>query len=77
MNCGCSFPLGNSWSLNSMLMENRDEILKTLRVRTCEVHYMWVAELAIQLGPPRICQCTKVQFQGVRFAACLGVVFSW
>lgn len=57
-------------------MENRDEILKTVRVRTCEIHCMWIAELAIQQGPALICQGMKVQFQGMRFAACPGVVFS-
>lgn len=59
-----------------MLMENRDEILKTLRVRSCEIHYMWIAELAIKQGPALVYQCMKVQFQGMRCAACLGVVFS-
>lgn len=37
---------------------------------------MWIAELAIQQGPALVCQCMNVQFQGMRFAACLGVVFS-
>jgi len=59
-----------------MLMENCDEILKTLRVRTSEFHSKWIPELAIQQGPALVCEWMKVQFQGKRFAACLGVVLS-
>lgn len=68
--------LGSSCSLSSILMENCNELLKTLRARTCEIHYMWIAEIAIQQGPDFILQCTKVQLQGKRFTACLRVIFS-
>lgn len=61
--------LGSFCSLSSMLMENSDEILKTLRVKTHEIRCMWIAELAIQQGPAFILQCTKVQLQGMRFCS--------